>query len=103
MPKPKIKKQEFVTNSSVKSRQQFEVIQRNPRMDMKGVKVDGHKVEFGEKSRAALIDDPGLARAIHDSSGQGGTGDCLVVPVEKPSDPNHRRTFTVPELPWHKE
>lgn len=91
-----MKKQTFATNG-MKDRQQFEIIQRTKRTDVRGVKVGGHEVEFGKKSRAALIDDAGLAKAIHDSSGQGGTGDCLVIPVEKQSE-----TFMI-DVPWHEE
>ena len=89
------KQTHFATNSNIKDRQQFEVLRRTPDKSIMGVKMDGHNVRFGDKSGAALIDDHGLAKEIFHTQGQGGTGDVLVVPVEKPNDPNHQRTFTV--------
>lgn len=93
----------FDTNSLIKDRQQFEIVQRTKRTDVTGVKIEGWEVPFNNKSRSAIIDDPGLAHAIHDSSGQGGTGDVLVIPVEKPLTKGHTRTFVRPPLPWDKE
>jgi hypothetical protein len=93
----------FETNSHVKSRQRFEVLQRTPRTDVTGIKIGDKEMKFGKKSRAFFTDDAGLAHAIHDTQGQGGTGDVLVIPVEKPQHPNHSRTWHVPALPWHKE
>ena len=96
-----MKKQHFTTNSDYKSRQEFTIVQRAERTDMRGVKIDGWEVPFNMKNRSAVINDRGLARAIHDSSGQGGTGDVLVIPTEKKA--TRQRTWTVPRLPWHEE
>jgi len=93
----------FTTNSDRKSRQQFEVLDMTGRTEVEGVQIGGHKVKYGKKSRAAMIDDPGLAKAIQESSGQAGSRDCLVVPVEKPRDDIHERTFQGVRLPWHNE
>lgn len=94
---------DFVTNSDVRERQRFEIINNTTNADVIGVKTrDGREVKYNQQGKA-VIDDPGLAREIHYSSGQGGSHDCVVVPVEAPQSKTHRRTFTVPALPWHKE
>ena len=93
----------FETNSFIKDRQVFEIIQRSPDPNIRGVKIGGHEVPFGKKSRAARITDAGLAHAIHDSSGQGGTRDVLVIPVESRPEKGHPRSFLMPSMPWHKE
>lgn len=99
-----MKRQEhFETNSNVKARQQFEILRRTPDKSIIGVKMGGKTVKFGKKSGAALIDDAGLAKEIFHTQGQGGTGDVLVVPVEKPKSRDHQRTWLMPAMPWHKE
>lgn len=93
----------FETNASIKDRQKFQIIRRSKK-DIIGVKTeDGREVKFGQRSRAAEIKDAGLAKEIHDSVGQGGTGDVLVIPMEERAEKGHKRTFTVPKLPWHKD
>jgi hypothetical protein len=91
-----------MTNADIPTRQEYEVVKRTPRQDVVGIKIDGREFKFGQ-GNMFKTDDPGLARAIHDSQGQGGDGDVLVVPVEKPAERGHKRTFVVPALPWHKE
>ena len=101
MPAP-IKKQKFITNSNIKTRQEFEIVKRTPRSEVVGLEHEGRKYRFGQ-GNMFKTDDPGLAHAIHDQHGQGGNGDVLVVPVEKPSTPDHARTFQGIKLPWHDE
>jgi hypothetical protein len=93
----------FTTNSDHKSRQQFEVLDLTGRSEVEGIQVGGRKIKYGDKSRAAVIDDAGLAKDIQQRYGQAGTRDCLVVPVEKPRDELHERTFQGVRLPWHNE
>lgn len=96
------KKQKFVTNSDFKGRQRFEVIKRNKRSEVKGVKLDdNHQFEFGQ-GNAFYVDDPAIAHDLHDSVGQGGSNDVLVVPIEK-SARGRKRTWVRPPLPWDKE
>ena len=93
----------FETNSDHTERQKFQIIQRSKK-PIVGVKTeDGREIPFGKRSRAAEITDAGLAHEIHDSVGQGGTGDVLVVPMEKQPDPIHTRTFLGVRLPWHTD
>jgi len=93
----------FETNSAIKDRQKFQIIRRSKK-DIIGVKTeDGKEVHFGKRSRAAEITDAGLAHEIHDSVGQGGTGDVLVIPMETQADPIHTRTFLGVKLPWHTD
>jgi hypothetical protein len=101
MPTP-VKKQSWITNSDIKDRQRFQVVKRTPRADVKGIKVNGKAYKFGQ-GNMFTVDDPGLAREIHDNHGQGGDGDVLVVPTERKPQPGRRRTWTVPALPWHKD
>jgi len=96
----------FETNSSIKTRQRFRILKRTPNSDVVGVKTrDGkRKLKFDPQSNSAFTDDPGLAREIHASSGQGGDNwDVLVVPLEKKQEPGHVRTITIPPMPWHDE
>ena len=83
----------FETNSTVPERRYWQVMKRSKKR-FNGVKVDGKGYKFN-KQDFFETDDPGVAHAIHDSSGQGGTGDVLVIPLEKRADPVHTRTFTV--------
>ena len=92
----------FTTNSYIPDRQEFEVVKRTKRSDVIGIKHEGKSYRFGQ-GNMFKVDDPGLARAIHDEHGQGGDGDVLVVPVERKIERGHTRTFVVPSLPWHKE
>lgn len=101
MPEP-IKKQKWITNSDHPERQEFEILKRSKRAEVVGFTHEGRDYRFGQ-GNMVKIDDPGLAHAIHDELGQGGDGDVLVVPVEKPADHNHTRTFTGIKLPWHDE
>jgi len=101
MPTP-VKKQKFITNSDHKSRQEFEILKRTPRPEVVGIKHEGRDYKFGQ-GNMFKTDDVGLAHAIHDEFGQGGDGDVLVVPVEKPAERGHTRTFQGLKLPWHTE
>jgi|GEM_PF-6221548 hypothetical protein len=94
---------DFLTNSNIKSRQRFEIVNNSKNADVIGIKTpDGREVRYSSQGNA-FVDDPGLAREIHATTGQGGTNDCVVIPIEKSQDKIHRRTFTVPRLPWHDE
>lgn len=90
-----MKKQTFVTNKPgmVEGRQKFEIINRSQNRRVKGLKVDGKEYPYIPKADVFYTEDVGLARQIHSTQGQGGTGDCLVVPVEKNKEPDHVRTF----------
>lgn len=72
-----------------------------------GVDVDKHSNDFGKKSNAFTVTDAGLAREIEARYGEKGEvlpGDVVVAPLNRAPDPIHRRTFTVPDLPWlHKK
>lgn len=93
---------DFVTNSDLKSRQRFEIVNASKNTNVIGVKTpDGREVKY--QNGKAIVDDIGLAREIHATTGQGGSNDCVVVPVEAAQDKIHRRTFIVPDLPWKKE
>lgn len=85
----------FMTNQTIPERRKFQVLKRTTRSDVVGVKVGDKEFKFQGNSEMFETDDQGLARAIHDSSGQGGTGDVVVVPTEKPINTTHQRTFTV--------
>lgn len=87
--------EKFMTNQAIPERRRWQVMKRTTRHGVKGVKVDGKEYPFVGKSDMFETDDQGLAHAIHDSSGQGGTGDVLVIPTEKPMNKTHQRTFTV--------
>lgn len=102
-PLPYKKRKKFETNSFIPERRKWQVVQRAPVKEIRGVKVDGKEYPFDMRNRSFETDDQGLAQAIHERSGMGGTGDVLVIPTEKHKDPDHTRTFLVPELPWHKE
>lgn len=91
----------FMTNSDVKSRQQWEVIKRTRRTDVTGVKLGDRKFKFGQGDMF-VVDDPAIAKDLHQTVGQEGSDDVIVVPVEK-SAGGRRRTWTVPALPWHEE
>jgi hypothetical protein len=84
----------FETNQLIAERRKWQVFPRTTRRGVEGVKVDGKPHRFN-KQGFFETDDQGLAHAIHDSSGQGGTGDVLVIPTEKPMSKEHTRTFTV--------
>lgn len=92
----------FATNSLVPERRKYQVIQTTPRRDVTGIKLGDKKFKFNKNSRDFYTTDTALAREICDTQGQNGTNDVLVIPVEKNIEPGHIRTFTVPELPWHK-
>jgi len=95
IPLPHKRRKKFETNSFIPERREWQIVQRAPIERMRGVKVDGKPLPFNMKNRSFTTDDAGLAQAIHDSSGQGGTGNVLVIPTEKPKEPDHSRTFTV--------
>ena len=96
------RKQKFVTNSDIKDRQRFEILKNNQRADVVGVKLeDGKEFQFGQ-GNAFYVDDPGMARALHDEFGQGGSQDITVVPIEKGAK-GRVRTWVVPAMPWHKD
>jgi hypothetical protein len=97
-----MKKQTFMTNNEVPERQRFKVLKRVQNSDVIGIKVDGREYKFGQ-GNSFTVKDAGLAHEIHDTQGQGGTGDVVVVPTQVPPTPGVRRTWTVPALPWHKE
>lgn len=71
-----------------------------------GVDVDKHSNDFGKKSNAFTVTDAGLAREIEARYGEKGEvlpGDVVVAPLNREPDKLHKRTFTVPDLPWlHK-
>lgn len=94
-------KQTFTTNSDIAERRRFEVIKRNKRSEVVGVSTsDGsRKFNFGQ-GHTFYVEDEGVAHDLHDTLGQGGSNDVLVVPIEKGAK-GRTRTFTVPALPWH--
>lgn len=97
------KKQKFVTNSDFKDRQRFEVVKRNERPEVVGLKLDDNRqYKFGQ-GNAFYVDDPSIAHDIHDEFGQGGSNDVLVVPIEKKAERGHKRVFQGIAMPWHKE
>jgi hypothetical protein len=67
-----------------------------------GVEVDGKELAFGERTNSFEVTDPGLAAEINDRYGPKATGDVVVAP-HSVSDPGHRYTFTVPEMPWKRK
>lgn len=97
-----VKKQTWITNSDRPERQEFEIVKRSRRRGVVGFKHEGRDYRFGQ-GNMLKVQDTGLAHAIHDELGQGGSGDVLVVPVEKPATGGHSRTFTGIKLPWHDE
>ena len=96
---------DFKTNANLKSRQEFQIITRGQKLIDEIKTPDGKRtVKLGSKSGAAVIDDAAVAREIHETVGQGGTGDVLVVPTESKPDPLHPRTFYQRKpMPWHNE
>lgn len=73
----------------------------------KSVDVDTHHNEFGKKSNAFTVNDAGLAREIEARYGMKGEalpGEVVIAPLNRAPDPLHKRTFTVPDMPWlHKK
>lgn len=71
-----------------------------------GVTVDGHEGAFGKKSHAFTVTDAGLAKEMEARYGMKGEvlpGEVVIAPLNRAPDPLHRRTFTVPDMPWlHK-
>jgi len=90
--------QKWETNTpTVKTRQEFEVVKLKPEAPQE-YKLDGGKTfRLGDKTDAMLIrSDPGLARELDARYGdRTGTGELLTIPVERPIDPIHKRTFLV--------
>ena len=68
--------------------------------------VGGKEVKLNPKNDSVTVNDEGLARDLYAAYGRRGTvmpGQVIMVPVDNPMDAGHRRTFSVPELPWKKE
>jgi hypothetical protein len=86
----------------LKERQVFKVVKRTQRSDVIGVKVDDREMRFGQGNMFEITD-AGLAKEIHDTQGQGGDGDVIVIPSQIPPTPGVRRTWTGIALPWHDE
>lgn len=90
--------QKWETNApTVKDRQQFEVVKLAPTHKQTYELDKGRSFTLGNKSDAMLIkSDPGIAKELDARYGdRTGTGELLVIPVEKPIDTTHRRTFLV--------
>ena len=85
-------------------KRKYQVIKATTR-PQDSIKVDDAVYNFGKKQAAMTIVDEGLAKEIDARFGRRGTerpGDVVVVPVEVMPEEGHRRTWTVPELPWKK-
>ena len=90
--------QKWETNTpTVKSRQQFEIVKLTPEARQEYPLDGGRTFRLGDKQDAMLISsDPGIARELDARYGdRTGTGELLTIPVERPIDPTHRRTFLV--------
>lgn len=83
------------SNASIPERQEFEVIQAS-RNAPDEISIGGQTMKFGS-SGGFKVSDIGKAQAINDlyGHGKGGTRQVVVVPVEKPPERGHRRTFLV--------
>lgn len=78
----------------------YEVIKATERKDVVGVNVGGeHRFERNRFK----VRDKGLAKEIHDTVGQGGSGEVMVIPKREKKEAGHSYTFAVPELPWHNK
>lgn len=97
-----MKKQTFTTNNNLKDRQVFKVVKRSTRSDVVGIKLEDKEFKFGQGNLFETTD-AGLAREIHDTQGQGGDGDVVVIPTQVPPTPGVRRTWTGIKLPWHDD
>ena len=78
------------------------MVTRLTRRKIDSIQVDGKTLDLGKKTNSCEVNDPGLAREIEARLGPKGTGD-VVVAAHEVTDPGHRRTFSVPALPWKKE
>jgi len=71
------------------------------------VKIDNRELNFSEKTGAFDIVDGGVAREIEARYGKHGQvtpGQIVTVPIHNAGMvPGHKRTFTVPRLPWKDE
>lgn len=101
MPTP-IKKHTWMTNNNLKERQRFLITKRIPRSDVIGIKLGDREFKFGQGNMFETTD-AGLAREIHDTHGQGGDGDVIVIPTQVPPTPGVTRTWTGVRLPWHTD
>lgn len=89
----------------MKPKRKYQVIKAQPNHTA-GVSVDGKDLLFGTKQNAMTVVDAGMAAEIDARYGRHGSekpGEVVVVPVECMPEQGHKRTFTVPELPWKKE
>lgn len=86
------------------AKKRYQVIRATTK-PLDNVTIDGRSMDIPANRGAFEVSDPGLAREVDARFGVKGEvtpGDVVVVPINEAPDPIHRRTFTVPELPWKK-
>lgn len=79
------------------------MVVRLTQREIAGVRVDGKEMDFGAKTNAFEVRDPGLAAEIEARYGPKATGDVVVARHPVNREPGHRYTFTVPEMPWKRK
>lgn len=93
--------------NGLKDSTQHQVVKATTNPNVKGIRIDGKDMNFGDKARAFTVEDPGLAREIEARFGRHGSevpGTCVTVPIRNAHrEPGHTYVFTVPEMPWKKE
>lgn len=82
----------FVTNGLTRNRRRFQVVKSNPNYDVKGIKLGDKKMKFSKQSNDFYVNDPVLAKEIHDTHGQNGTDDVVVIPIEANMEDGHLRS-----------
>lgn len=78
------------------------MIIKSTQKKIEGVQAAGQDMVFGKKTHAFEVKDAGIAHDIEAQYGPRGTGDVVVIKHFVDRDPGHKRTFTVPELPWKR-
>lgn len=75
------------------------MVVRTTSRKLPGIQAGGRFLQFGKKTNAFEVNDPGLAREIE----QANPHDVIVTPHHYNSEPGHRYFFTVPEMPWKRK
>ena len=83
-------------------KRQYMVVKATQR-DVSGITVDGKPMQFGKKTNAFEVNDPGVAHEIEAEHGIKATGEVVVVPHFTDSEPGHHYSFLVPDLPWKRK